>query len=150
MRIITIKAFTISIYSDSLLPLPSADIDKHSNWENVYTYVYLLLKCVLFCIHMLTYRDGLSHSGYFILQGLAEVSPAWVWLVSNNVGVIIYSFNWTFHLKFIWCAWVWYGYVTELHAYDFVIKDFIIRWGCYLCRILCFIFFTLRTSFVDF
>ena len=27
----------------------------------------------------------------------------------------------------IWCAWVWYCYVTELHAYDFVIKDVAIK-----------------------
>ena len=25
------------------------------------------------------------------------------------------------------CAWVWYCYVTGLHAYDFVIKDFVIK-----------------------
>ena len=31
---------------------------------------------------------------------------------------------WTFHLKcyVVHWAWVWYCYVTELHAYDFVIK----------------------------
>ena len=29
----------------------------------------------------------------------------------------------------MWCAWVWYYYVTELHAYDFVIEDFVIKKG---------------------
>ena len=57
------------------------------------------------------------------LQGLAT----WE---GNNMGVIIYSFIWTFH---IWCAWVWYCYVIELHAYDFVIKYFVIKKGHYLC-----------------
>lgn len=33
-----------------------------------------------------------------------------------------------FHLKCTWCAWVWYCYVTEWHAYDFVMKT-----GCYMC-----------------
>ena len=33
----------------------------------------------------------------------------------------------------IGCAWVWYSYVIGLHAYDFVMKDFVIKKGCYLC-----------------
>ena len=28
---------------------------------------------------------------------------------------------------------MWHCYVTDLHAYDFVIKDFVIKRGCYLC-----------------
>ena len=28
-----------------------------------------------------------------VTQGPAEVTPAWVWLVGNNMGVITYSFN---------------------------------------------------------
>ena len=48
------------------------------------------------------------------------------------MGVIIYSFNLNISPKMS------YGVhecdiVTELHAYDFVIKDFIIKNGCYLC-----------------
>ena len=31
------------------------------------------------------------------------------------------------------CAWVWYYYITVI-AYDFIIKDFIIEKGCYLCH----------------
>lgn len=27
------------------------------------------------------------------MQGPAEVTPAWVWLVDNNVGVMAYSFS---------------------------------------------------------
>ena len=33
-------------------------------------------------------------------------------------------------------AWVWYCYVTEWHAYDFVVKDFVIKKGHYLCQTL--------------
>ena len=36
----------------------------------------------------------------------------------------------------VWYAWVWYCYVTKLHAYDFVIKGFVIKRGCSLCQTL--------------
>ena len=39
-------------------------------------------------------------------------------------------------LAVIWCAWVWYCYVTEVHAYDFVIKDFIIKRSV-ICTAFC-------------
>ena len=32
---------------------------------------------------------------------------------------------------------MWYCYITELHAYDFVIKDFVIKKECYLRQTLC-------------
>ena len=31
----------------------------------------------------------------------------------------------------ICCAWVWYCYVTELHANDFIIKGFVIKGGIF-------------------
>ena len=31
---------------------------------------------------------------------------------------------------------MWYSYVTELHAYDVVIKDLVIKMGHYLCQTL--------------
>ena len=31
---------------------------------------------------------------------------------------------------------MWHCYVTELHAYDFVINDFVIKMGWYLCQAL--------------
>ena len=53
------------------------------------------------------------------------------------MGLIIYSFN----LKISpTCHMVWYCYVTELHAYHFVIKDCVIKRGHYLCQTL-YIFF---------
>ena len=46
------------------------------------------------------------------------------------MGVMIYSFNLTVSPKLSYgVAWVWYRYVTELHAYDFVIKRGVICAG---------------------
>lgn len=63
--LIIIKTFIISIYPYSLLLLLSAVTGKHSNQYNVYTFVYVLIKRVLFCIHILTYRNDFSHSILF-------------------------------------------------------------------------------------
>ena len=41
----------------------------------------------------------------------------------NNMGVMIYSFNLKISPKMSYGTWVWFCYVTELHAYDFVIKE---------------------------
>ena len=38
------------------------------------------------------------------------------------MGVIIYSFNLSISPKMPYDAWVWCCYVTEVYAYDFVIK----------------------------
>ena len=55
------------------------------------------------------------------------------------MGAIIYRFNLNISPKMsygIMTLWyyviVWY-YVTELHAYDFVTKNFAIKKGYYLC-----------------
>ena len=49
------------------------------------------------------------------------------------MGVIIYSFNLNISSKMSYGVLVCDSYVTELYAYDFVIKDFIMERGHYLC-----------------
>ena len=49
------------------------------------------------------------------------------------MGVIIYSFNLNISPKMSYGVLEWYCYVTELHAYDFVLKDFVIKKWHYLC-----------------
>ena len=51
------------------------------------------------------------------------------------MGVIAYTFNLNISPKMSYGVLEWY-YVTELHAYDFVIKIFVINKGCYLCQTL--------------
>ena len=50
------------------------------------------------------------------------------------MGVIIDSFNLNISAKMSCCAWVWYYYITELHAYDFMEKGFIIKRGVICVR----------------
>ena len=45
------------------------------------------------------------------------------------MGAIIYSFNQTFHLKHHMVVLECDSYVTELHACDIIIKDFVIKKG---------------------
>ena len=47
------------------------------------------------------------------------------------MGVIIHSFNLNFSPKMSYCMLQHDIVVTELHAYDFVIKDFVIKKGHY-------------------
>ena len=47
------------------------------------------------------------------------------------MGVIIYSFNLNMSPKMSDSMLEYDCYVTELHAYDFVIKDFVIKKGYY-------------------
>ena len=54
----------------------------------------------------------------------------------SNMGVTIYSFNLNISPKVSDGVLVWYCDVTELHAYDFVIKDSVIKQGLSLCRTL--------------
>ena len=54
------------------------------------------------------------------------------------MGVIIYSFNLNISLKVSCGVLECDSYVTELHAYDFVIRDFVIKKGRYLCQTLYF------------
>ena len=54
------------------------------------------------------------------------------------MGVIIYSFNLNISSQMAYDMLECYSYVTELHAYDFEIKDFVIKDGCYLCQTLYF------------
>ena len=49
------------------------------------------------------------------------------------MGVMIYSFNLNISPKMSYGVLERDSYVTELHAYDFVIKDFVIKKGHYLC-----------------
>ena len=52
------------------------------------------------------------------------------------MGVIIYSFNLNISPQMSHGV-LEYDIITELHAYDFIMKDFIIKKGCYLCWTLC-------------
>ena len=52
------------------------------------------------------------------------------------MGVIIYSFNLNISPKMSYGVLECDIVVTVLHAYDFVIKDFVIKKGHYLCRTL--------------
>ena len=77
------------------------------------------------------------------VRGPAAATPASVWSVGNHMGVIIHSFNGNVSKSVICCAWVWYCYVTKVYAYDFAIKDSVIRQGHYLCQTLyIYIFFS--------
>ena len=49
------------------------------------------------------------------------------------MGVIMYRFNLNTSPKMSYGVLEHDSYVTELHAYDFVIKDFVIKRGRYLC-----------------
>ena len=50
----------------------------------------------------------------------------------------------------MWYAWVWYCYVTELHAYDVVIKYFVIKRDiiCAGCCIFLFVGFAIENSYI--
>ena len=48
--------------------------------------------------------------------------------------VIIYRFNLNISPKMSYGVLECDIVVIELHAYDFVIQDFVIKKGCYLCR----------------
>ena len=50
--------------------------------------------------------------------------------------VMIYSFNLDISPKRSCDVLECDSYAIELHAYDFVMKDFVIKEGCYLCRTL--------------
>ena len=50
------------------------------------------------------------------------------------MGVIIYSFNLNMSPKMPYGVLECDIVLTELHAYDFVIKDFVIKRGRYLCQ----------------
>ena len=52
------------------------------------------------------------------------------------MGIIIYSFNLNILPKMPYVMLECDSYVTKLHAYYFVIKDFIIKKGSYLCQTL--------------
>ena len=53
------------------------------------------------------------------------------------MGVITYSFNLNISPKMSYCVLECDIVVTELHIYDFVIKDFVIKKGHYLCWTAC-------------
>ena len=71
------------------------------------------------------------------IQSPVEVRLAWVWFVGYVNVLQEMGSNLNIHLKCHMVSWVWYSYVTELHAYDFIIKDFVIKSGLYLCWTLC-------------
>ena len=50
------------------------------------------------------------------------------------MGVIIYSFNLNISPNMSYAMFECDNVVTKLHAYDFVIKGFVIKGGRYLCR----------------
>ena len=52
------------------------------------------------------------------------------------MGVIFYSFSLNISPKMSYGVFECDSYVTELHAYDFVIKDFVIKKRHYLCHTL--------------
>ena len=63
------------------------------------------------------------------LQGPAEVTPAWVWLVGYvNVSHEMDS-NLNISPKMSYGVLEYDSDVTELHAYDFVIKDIVRKQG---------------------
>ena len=59
--------------------------------------------------------------------------PAWVRLVGFMNASQAMDSDLNISPKMSRCAWAWYRYLTELRAYDFAIKDFVVKKGQYLC-----------------